>query len=567
GYSLRIRDFTAAIVWGLALAVASFLYTLPVATFGAALGAFLGYGVGIALEKSRVKFWPGMAMLLLAYGLAELFLGIPQGSGFWSTAMGSQNTYVLTQVGLWFTESLLAVTALRFFSGRYPAAVSLEVITVALIMASPLAAHRHGFINRPYFLVDPLWSQNQDPIPVLLLLGALAAGTLVILALGRRTKRASVIDLILLLALIGGLYLALPERVLRDYIPEPKGGGMGLKGKPKDPSKGQKGKDDKPDDEMRMDKPPPQDQEQKQSPIAVVLLRDDYDPPLGYYYFRQNAFSQFNGQRLVADTTGKFDVDLMESFPTELTKYKSAGQKNSAAFKTIKTFVALIESHQRPFALVDPDSIAPADNPDPGKFVRAFDAESNVITAPIQTFFNCQAGNPEWKQEDWKHYTEYPSNDPRYKALADKIEDGLDPKYNKSALARAVAIKLYLDKTVTYTFKADHSGAEDAVADYLFVNPRGYCVHQAHAAVYLMRAAGLPARVGVGYATDARNRAGGSTVLLRNGEAHAWPEVYLDGVGWFILDISPEKVDEPDMKQPDPGLQRLLGEMARKQEK
>ena len=37
-----------------------------------------------------------------------------------------------------------------------------------------------------------------------------------------------------------------------------------------------------------------------EQPVAVVLLHDDYDPPLGYYYLRQTAFSQFNGQRLVA---------------------------------------------------------------------------------------------------------------------------------------------------------------------------------------------------------------------------------------------------------------------------
>jgi hypothetical protein len=109
--------------------------------------------------------------------------------------------------------------------------------------------------------------------------------------------------------------------------------------------------------------------------------------------------------------------------------------------------------------------------------------------------------------------------------------------------------------------------AADPVAHYLFEDPRGYCVQQAHAAAYLMRAAGLPARVGVGYATDARNRAGGSSIMLRAGEAHAWPEIYLEGVGWLILDISPQKVDADIMKQPDPSLQRMLGEMARKKEK
>ena len=42
------------------------------------------------------------------------------------------------------------------------------------------------------------------------------------------------------------------------------------------------------------------DSEGRQVPLAVVLLHDDYSPPSGIYYFRQAAFSQYNGQRLVA---------------------------------------------------------------------------------------------------------------------------------------------------------------------------------------------------------------------------------------------------------------------------
>ena len=557
-------------VWTLAMAVGAFLYTVPSATGAAAVGAFSGYWLGIVLEKSRLRLPAGLVLLLFVYLLGWVFSTLPQDSAFLAGLLGAQGTYVFSQVGSWFFQSLTGVAALRFLSGRNPSLVSLEVITVALIMASPLAAHRNGFINRPYFLIDPLWSQNRDPIPYLLGLGALSAAILVLLAMGRRTRRASLIDLLLLLCIIGGICLTLPEHLLRDLIPQPKGGGMGLRGPAKPPAgkgkKPDKSNKDKDDDQMPLDKPPDQDQDQKQTPVAVVLLRDDYQPPLGYYYFRQTAFSQFNGQRLVADTTGLHDIDLIDHFPTEKTAIKSPVRRNAAAFQTLRTFVALVESHTKPFGMVDATQLAPANNPDPEKFVRAFDVESDVITLPVTTFMNCRSGNPEWKQEDWTYYTAMPS-DPRYKQLSDKLLQGLDPRFRDSALAKAVAIKVYLDKTVTYTMKADHSMAEDPVAHYLFEEPRGYCVHQAHAAVYLMRAAGLAARVGAGYATDARNRAGGSTILLRSGEAHAWPEVFLDGVGWLILDISPEKAEEQEMKQPDPGLQRMLGEMARKQEK
>src|SRR5690606_26724776 len=62
---------------------------------------------------------------------------------------------------------------------------------------------------------------------------------------------------------------------------------------------------------------------------------------------------------------------------------------------------------------------------------------------------------------------------------------------------------------------------------FLFGDLTGYCVHFAHAAVFLMRAVGVPARVGTGYALPEANRQGGSALLLRNSDQHAWPEVYL----------------------------------------
>ena len=49
--------------------------------------------------------------------------------------------------------------------------------------------------------------------------------------------------------------------------------------------------------------------------MAVVLLHDDYSPPSGVYYFRQSAFSQYNGRRLVQATGGDVDRDVLRRFP------------------------------------------------------------------------------------------------------------------------------------------------------------------------------------------------------------------------------------------------------------
>jgi hypothetical protein len=129
--------------------------------------------------------------------------------------------------------------------------------------------------------------------------------------------------------------------------------------------------------------------------------------------------------------------------------------------------------------------------------------------------------------------------------------------------ARALATKLWLDRELIYSTRERHAGVEDSTIDFLFGNRIGYCVHFAHSAVFLYRAAGVPARVGTGYMVPEENRRGGSSILVRAADAHAWPEVYLEGVGWVILDIAAERnLDQPG--QPlDEDMQRMLGEMAR----
>ena len=171
-------------------------------------------------------------------------------------------------------------------------------------------------------------------------------------------------------------------------------------------------------------------------------------------------------------------------------------------------------------------------------------------------------GSSEWSREQWAHYTEAPP-DNRYGRLAQQVVDELPDGLRESPVARAFAITQWLGEEGIYSLKNEHSGAEDPTASFLFGDLTGYCVHFSHAATYLMRSVGVPARVATGYAVSESARQGGSSLLLSGAASHAWPEVYLDGYGWVVFDVYPERALDPPEAPMDADLQRLLGELAR----
>lgn len=86
----------------------------------------------------------------------------------------------------------------------------------------------------------------------------------------------------------------------------------------------------------------------------------------------------------------------------------------------------------------------------------------------------------------------------------------------------------------------------DSVDDFLFGERRGFCEHYASAFAFLLRAAGIPARVVVGYQGGERNPYQGY-LLVHQFDAHAWVEAWQEGRGWVRHDptaaVAPERVE------------------------
>jgi hypothetical protein len=107
-------------------------------------------------------------------------------------------------------------------------------------------------------------------------------------------------------------------------------------------------------------------------------------------------------------------------------------------------------------------------------------------------------------------------------------------------------LRHFRDEEFYYTLSPPETGGE-SVDDFLLRTRKGYCEHYASAYVFIMRAAGFPARVVGGYYGGEMNPLGGY-LMIRHKDAHAWAEIYVEEKGWVRVDptaaVNPSRVEK-----------------------
>lgn len=143
-----------------------------------------------------------------------------------------------------------------------------------------------------------------------------------------------------------------------------------------------------------------------------------------------------------------------------------------------------------------------------------------------------QSPDPSWdgiKAE----YLQLPESLPEsVSEAAQQITDGCETPYEK-----VLAIENWLSDNCVYTLTpGDPPQGEDFVAAFL-QKKEGYCVYFASAMTVLSRCADLPARYVVGFGLKKNPLTNASdSYLATNATAHAWTEVYFQGIGWVTFD-------------------------------
>lgn len=140
-----------------------------------------------------------------------------------------------------------------------------------------------------------------------------------------------------------------------------------------------------------------------------------------------------------------------------------------------------------------------------------------------------------------QRYLQLPGEgNPRARALASELAGQYSPAQVVNEL-----MQRFRNEEYYYTLRPP-AMPDDGVDTLLFEEQRGFCAHYAGAATFVFRAAGIPSRVVVGYQGGDAG-AGGDYLIVRQYDAHAWVEVWLEGRGWVRVDptaaIAPDRIE------------------------
>jgi transglutaminase-like putative cysteine protease len=195
-------------------------------------------------------------------------------------------------------------------------------------------------------------------------------------------------------------------------------------------------------------------------------------------------------------------------------------------------YSVLLEPHNRNwlFALDRPASLpAHARYLDDGQIISLVQVRAR-LSYEIVSAIDAEPNPAEARQSLARARRLPPGFNPRARALA----EGWRAQSASDAEVMARAIEHFRRERLRYTTEPALLG-RDSVDEFLYDTREGFCEHYASAFVFLMRAAGVPARVVTGYQGGDLNPVDGR-FTVRQSDAHAWSEVFIAGRGWIRVD-------------------------------
>jgi len=243
-------------------------------------------------------------------------------------------------------------------------------------------------------------------------------------------------------------------------------------------------------------------------------------------YWRTGAYGKYagSGWRREGDTTPYEGPLPGSSANGSLTTYEVTLNRSATALPTVWR-PRTVEGVDNP-AVTDRRALRPAEPLDPG---TTFTGTSDR-PARDPTLLRSTGGDyPEAIEE---RYTALPDSVPdRVGEFTDNLTADAEGPYGT-----ARTIEAWLEENKEYSLNVSRRG-ENIADSFIFEMERGYCEYYATSMVVMLRSQGVPARYVVGYSTG--QQVAENTYQVRSLNAHAWVEVYFEGVGWVKFDPTP----------------------------
>lgn len=118
---------------------------------------------------------------------------------------------------------------------------------------------------------------------------------------------------------------------------------------------------------------------------------------------------------------------------------------------------------------------------------------------------------------------------------------------SRSSREMAQSVERHLRTEYRYDLESPSGGAKNPLDHFLFESHRGHCEFYSTAMAVLLRAVGIPTRNVTGFVGGTYNRFG-RFYAVRQGDAHSWVEVYVDGSGWVLFDPTPPASAVPQVE-------------------
>ena len=253
--------------------------------------------------------------------------------------------------------------------------------------------------------------------------------------------------------------------------------------------------------------------------IAFRVKFDGALPPRAQRYWRGPVFSQFDGRTWRADALPRLQRALQLEVRGAPIDYEVTLEPHNRQW----LFALDLPSRVPPNARVTSDYLLLSVPPVRSRMryeLRSYPDYRATAGAEVSDF-NAARALPR-------------QSNPRAQSLARewrrKLDGGLD---SDEAIVRQ-AIEFLREGKYEYTLAPPLLG-EHTVDEFLFDTKAGFCEHFASSFVFLLRAAGLPARVVTGYQGGDINPID-QYMVVRQADAHAWAEVWLGSGGWVRID-------------------------------